>query len=78
MEVKHAVGASPSSSARPLPRLPRHAGFGAVTLTFLAVSAFSATSSSLYGVCHLTAAGPRQEFGKERRTGHARAIAAIP
>jgi MFS family permease len=50
MEVTHAIEVSPSSSARPLPRLSRHAGLWAVAFSFLAVSAFSTVPSSLYGL----------------------------
>lgn len=49
MQVRHTIEASPWR-ARALPRLSRGAGFRAVAFSFLAVSAFSTSPSSLYGL----------------------------
>lgn len=49
MQVRHTIEASPRR-ARALPRLSRGVGFWAVAFSFLAVSAFSTSPSSLYGL----------------------------
>jgi MFS family permease len=51
MELQHALTAPRLRSSAPTrPRLSRRAGFWAVALSFLAVTAFSTTPSALYGL----------------------------
>jgi len=51
MELDHAI-TTPAvrASTRNLPRLSRRAGFWAVAVSFLVVTAFSTTPSPLYGL----------------------------
>jgi MFS family permease len=50
MELEHSIDRSPDARVAALPRLSRRAGFWAVALAFLTVSAFSTAPSGLYGV----------------------------